>query len=328
MKLNRREAEAIMNTTTTRRNGKRKTSGTRKSNSAINKQKVRRLSWFDRFLRTLPFSEDEIRRGFTWLVMVGIVIILLLAARSFGLGEAAYLQYSNMAAKAGFKVKSVETTGMERSDQLKIYKLTLSQMDLAMPMVDVDKIRNDLMKNGWVKEARVTRRLPDTLIVEIEERNPAAVWQRGGTLSLIDDEGVVLQNVPAGKTGGLPTLNGEGANKQAVALAELINQAPSLKPQISGASWVGNRRWDLTFKTGETLALPEGEEAAAKALLNFARMDGIQRLLGRDIIHFDLRDPSRMYLRKTPKVVPKSDTEDKNEKSETKTTDSKDKVSA
>lgn len=317
-----------MNTTTTRRGTKRKPSNNRKSGAVSNKQKIRRLSWFDRFLRTLPFSEDEIRSGFTWLVMTAIIIALIMAARAFGLGDAMYVQYSDMAAKAGFKVKSVETTGMERSDQLKIYKLTLSQMDLAMPMVDVGKIRNDLLKNGWVKEARVTRRLPDTLVVEIVERNPAAVWQRGGVLSLIDDEGVVLQNVPASKTGGLPTLNGEGANKQAVALSQLIGQAPSLKSQISGASWIGNRRWDLTFKTGETLALPEGEEAAAKALLNFARMDGVQRLLGRDIIHFDLRDPSRMYLRKIPKVIPKSDTEDKETKSDTKKSDAKNKVSA
>ena len=314
-----------MSTTTTRRSAKRKASGTRNSS---NKQKVRRLSWFDRFLRTLPFSEDEIRRGFTWIVMAGVAIILIIAARAFGLGDAAYHEYSDLAAKAGFEVKSVETSGMERSDQLQIYKLTTSQMDLSMPMVDLEKIRSDLMKNGWVKEARVTRRLPSTLVVEITERNPAAVWQRGGTLSLIDDQGVVLQNVPAGKTAGLPMLNGEGANKQAVALSELINQAPSLKPQIAGASWIGNRRWDFTFKTGETLSLPEGEVAAAKALLNFARMDGIQRLLGRDIIHFDLRDPSRMYLRKTPKIEPKSDIEEPEKKSGQKTSDVKDKVSA
>jgi cell division protein FtsQ len=314
-----------MNATTSRRNVKRKTASAR---SAGNKQKVRRLSWFDRFLRTLPFSESEIRRGFTWIVTAAVIAILFVGARAFGFWDMAYKQYSDLAAKAGFQVNHVETSGMERSDQLKIYELTLSQMDRAMPMVDLDKIRNDLMKNGWVKEARVSRRLPDTLVVEIVERNPTAVWQRGGTLSLIDDQGVVLQNVPASKTGGLPTLNGEGANKQAVALAELIAQAPSLKPQIAAASWIGNRRWDLKFKTGETLALPEGEKAAAEALLNFARMDGIQRLLGRDIIHFDLRDPSRMYLRKTPKTDPKSDKDDKDKKSESEDSDSKDKVSA
>jgi cell division protein FtsQ len=84
----------------------------------------------------------------------------------------------------------------------------------------------------------------------------------------------------------------------------LLDRATALKAQVVGASWVGNRRWDLRFKSGETLALPEGEQAAAEALLNFARMDGIHRLLGRDLIHFDLRDPDRAYFRKAPKVEP------------------------
>jgi cell division protein FtsQ len=87
-------------------------------------------------------------------------------------------------------------------------------------------------------------------------------------------------------------------------LNELLDKATALKAQVSGASWVGNRRWDLRFKSGETLALPEGEKAAAEALLNFARMDGIHRLLGRDLIHFDLRDPDRAYFRKAPKPEP------------------------
>jgi cell division protein FtsQ len=60
----------------------------------------------------------------------------------------------------------------------------------------------------------------------------------------------------------------------------------------------------LQFQTGETLALPEGEVEAAKALLNFARLDGVHRLLGRDLIHFDLRDPNRAYFRKAPKAEP------------------------
>ena len=102
----------------------------------------------------------------------------------------------------------------------------------------------------------------------------------------------------------MPTLNGTDANRQTVALNALLDQASALKAQVSGATWVGNRRWDLQFETGETLALPEGEAAAAKALLNFARMDGVHRLLGRDLIHFDLRDPDRAYFRKAPRAEP------------------------
>jgi cell division protein FtsQ len=281
----------------------RKTPAKRKK-AATPRRKVRQISWLDRFLRTLPLSEEDIQRVFTWIVVVALAVLALAAAQWFGLTAAAYQQYAGLAAKAGFQVQRVEITGMERVDQLKVYELVLAEKDRAMPLVDIDKVRADLLEYGWIKDARVSRRLPDTLAVEIIERQPAAVWQREGKYSLIDAEGTVLQNVKAGEAGELPVLNGTDANQHAVALNELLDKASALRAQVSGASWIGNRRWDLRFKSGETLALPEGEKAAAEALLNFARMDGIHRLLGRDLIHFDLRDPDRAYFRKAPKAEP------------------------
>lgn len=276
----------------------------KRKKAATPRRKVRQISWLDRFLRTLPFSEEDIQRVFTWVVVTALAVLALAAAQYFGLTAAAYQQYAGLATKAGFQVQRVEITGMERVDQLKVYELVLAEKDRAMPLVDIDKVRADLLEYGWIKDARVSRRLPDTLAVEIIERQPTAVWQRDGKFSLIDAEGVVLQHVKAGEGGELPLLNGTDANRHAVALNELLDKASALKAQVSGASWIGNRRWDLRFKSGETLALPEGEKAAAEALLNFARMDGIHRLLGRDLIHFDLRDPDRAYFRKAPKVEP------------------------
>jgi cell division protein FtsQ len=277
---------------------------TKSKAKAAPRRKVRQISWLDRFLRTLPFSEEDIQRAFTWVVVTALAVLALAAAQYFGVTAAAHQQYAQLAAKAGFQVQRVEVTGMERVDQLKVYELVLAEKDRAMPLVDIDKVRAELLQYGWIKDARVSRRLPDTLAVEIIERKPAAVWQRDGKFSLIDAEGIVLQNVGSDEGGELPVLNGTDANRHAVALAELLDNASALKAQVVGASWIGNRRWDLRFKTGETLALPEGEKAAAEALLNFARMDGIHRLLGRDLIHFDLRDPERAYFRKAPKAEP------------------------
>src|SRR3546814_16143270 len=62
---------------------------------------------------------------------------------------------------------------------------------------------------------------------------------------------------------------------------------------LAGATWVGNRRWDLRFRSGETLSLPEGEAEAKAAIAKFAHMDGANRLLGRGILRFDMSDPSR-----------------------------------
>lgn len=283
---------------------KRKSPSRAKPKTAAPRKKVRQISLIDRFLRTLPFSEDEIQRLFTWVVVAGLGVAAIFAAQWSGLTAAAYQQYGQLASKAGFEVKDVEVTGMERVDQLKVYNIVLAEMDRSMPMVDIEKVRADLLQYGWIKDARVSRRLPDRLAVEIVERKPTAVWQRNGKYSLIDAEGTVLENVTAAEVGELPLLNGDDANRHSVALGQLLDKASALKAQVAGASWIGNRRWDLRFKTGETLALPEGDKAAAEALLNFARMDGIHRLLGRDLIHFDLRDPERAYFRKAPKPEP------------------------
>jgi cell division protein FtsQ len=164
-------------------------------------------------------------------------------------------------------------------------------------LVDVSEIRRRLLGYGWVKDARVSRRLPDTLVIDIVERTPAALWQSDGRLALIDSEGVVLDRVPVDRMPDLPLLIGPGANGQEEQLGRLMEAVSTLKPQLASATWVGGRRWDLNFQSGETVALPEEEEAAKAALMKFARLDKQSGLLGRGIVRFDLRVPGKMIVR-------------------------------
>jgi len=164
-------------------------------------------------------------------------------------------------------------------------------------MVDVSAIRDRLLQFGWVKDARVSRRLPDTLVIDVVERTPAALWQNQGQLALIDSDGVVLDRVPISRMPDLPLLIGPGANSHSRQLDRLMASVPTLKPQLASASWVGGRRWDLNFQSGETVALPEGDQLASAALQKFAKMDRSTGLLGRGILRFDLRIPGKMIAR-------------------------------
>src|SRR5687767_15916406 len=74
----------------------------------------------------------------------------------------------------------------------------------AQPLVDVAAIRQRLLQFGWVRDARVSRRLPDTLVVDIVERRPAAIWQHNQRLALIDMDGVVLEAVRLDSMPDLP----------------------------------------------------------------------------------------------------------------------------
>ena len=265
---------------------------------------ARQTSWFDRLLQSLPFTQAEVQRFLTYAILGVLLIAALLVANWFGVPQSAYRQYGELTAKAGFKVEDIEIVGTRRVDQMKVYDIILERAKGPILLVDIDAIRQDLSEYGWIKDVRISRQLPTKLYVEIIERKPVAVWQNEGRYQLLDDEGEVLDSITEGQIGSMPLVTGANADKQLVALRELLDKAQSLKSQVAGASWVGNRRWDLRFRTGETLALPEGDELAAQALVNFTRMDGIHRLLERNIIHFDLRDPDRMYMREAPKAKP------------------------
>jgi cell division protein FtsQ len=277
---------------TIRRGGKRPTVKARSRKTA-----QRGATRWSRMMAAMPFSQDALDRFVTATMIVMVAGAAVGVAILSGLPGYLGREAAQAIGRAGFEVKRVEVTGIDRMERLTVYAIALDQHSMAMPLVDLDKVRAQLMQYGWIEDARVSRRLPDTLVVDIVERKPAAIWQHNQTLSLIDAKGVVLEPVDINAMPELPLLIGRNANRESIALTNLIERAPALKPMLASATWVGNRRWDLRFQSGETLALPEGEEAAGKALVRFARMDGVQRLLGRGYVRFDMRDPTKFVAR-------------------------------
>ena len=208
------------------------------------------------------------------------------------------------AGDAGFRVRSIEVQGTRHMDPKPIYAIALGQKAASLPLVDVAAIRGQLLGFGWVKDARVMRRYPDTLVIDIVERTPAALWQDGTMLSQVDREGVVLGRVPVSAMPDLPLMTGAGANAHASELLGLLDQAPAIRAQLVTANWVGQRRWDLKVASGEVIALPEGADAARQALAKFARDDKVNGYLGRGYVRFDLRIPGKMVVRMAHDVAP------------------------
>lgn len=239
------------------------------------------------------------RRVAGWLVAMALILAGIASLLALQVPQQVGLALAEAIGRAGFEMRRVEIKGAQRVSRLDVYNVAFDQPGMAMPLVDLETTRERLLGFGWVKEARVHRRLPDTLVIQIVERTPVALWQRENALHLVDGEGVVLEPVRIENMPDLPLVIGEGANRQLAALAALFEQAPHLRPQVASATWVGARRWNLRFSTGELLALPEGQEAAFRALRNFARMDQQTQLLGRGFARFDMRIPGRFIVRVT-----------------------------
>lgn len=285
-----------MNTATIRRNNGR--GANRNGTPAPRPRRGKGL--FERIGDALPFDEDQLHKLITLVMALVLIALLWLAAMFFGVPAMIYAQISDIAARAGLQVAKVEVHGTAHMDEQPVKYMALDEIDHSMLGLDLPGLRQRIMTMGWVQDARISRRLPDTLVVDIVERKPIAIWQRDGQLALIDATGTVLTGVDPSIMPHLPLVVGPEANHQTAALAKLIEAAPELKSKIVGATWIGNRRWDLKFATGETLALPEGTAEAAAALGSFARMNRDQSLLGRGYIRFDGRDPERFVARVPP----------------------------
>ncbi len=256
----------------------------------------------------LPVEQASANRLARWAFGLFAVATLGVAAVAMEVPAKVGAAAGEAMGEAGFRVRSVDVTGVQRMDSRPVFQIALDQKSMAMPLVDVAGIREKLLRYGWVKDARVSRRLPDTLVIDIVERQPAALWQDKSRLSLIDSDGVVLDRVKVSDMPDLPLLVGPGANAQSEKLGALLGEVPTLKPQLESASWVGGRRWDLNFQSGETVVLPEGETDAKNALAKFAKLDKSAGLLGRGIKRFDLRIPGKMIVRLPQVPTPAADT--------------------
>lgn len=273
----------------------------RASSGAKRKGKAKPVGLFDH----VPISQKTLRRIGTWAFVLALIVVAVATAFAFRLPQKIGTFIGEQVGAAGFAVTRVELRGLNRLSASEVTKTALDQPSQAMPLIDLDEIRDRLIaKYRWIREVRVHRRLPDTLVVEIDERVPAAVWQQDRQLQLIDNEGVTLQPVRADALPDLPLVVGPGAQHRIGALNALFEAVPALREPFAGATWVGGRRWDLRFKSGETLLLPEGDEAAAAALRRFAEVNARRGLLGGNFLRIDMRIDGRMIvqLKQTPQA--------------------------
>jgi cell division protein FtsQ len=260
-----------------------------------------------RIAKKLPVDQARANRLAGLVLAAFMLAIALVVLVALDIPAKAERAAGTAIGEAGFTVSGYQIVGINHMDRSLVDRVVNAELKRAsdeagtakapQALVDVARIRGQLLGYGWVKDARVSRRLPDTLVIDIVERTPAALWQNQGQLALIDGEGVVLDRVPVDKMPDLPLLIGPGANGQAQQLGRLMDSVPTLKPQLASATWVGGRRWDLNFQSGETVALPEGESDAGKALGKFAKLDKSNGLLGRGVVRFDLRVPGKMVVR-------------------------------
>lgn len=196
---------------------------------------------------------------------------------------------------AGFRIVSIALSGHHHVSREEVLAVAGITGTTSLVFLDVDEARERLKANPWIADATVLKLYPGALQIGIRERAAFALWQKDSRVSVIADDGTVLEPYVSRGLLRLPLVVGSGAQLRAKDILGLLDLHPSLRDFVRAAVLVGERRWNLRLENGIDVLLPEAD--AATALDRLVELDREKRLITRDIVAIDLRLPDRVTVR-------------------------------
>ena len=227
-----------------------------------------------------------------------IVLAGLLVVHSAQTGGTAARVQKSFARAIDLRVQSIEIKNRSNTPEpLLRAALGVSVGDPILGF-SVSGARDRIESLSWVENVAVERRLPGTIVVDLTERRPFAIWQNQGKFQLIDRNGQTVTNEDVAQFASLPLVVGGGAPPYAAALLDALEKLPDIHDRVAAMVRVGDRRWNLQLKNGIVVMLPEGQDDVALQRLH--ELQASQTLLDRPLVFVDLRLKDRLNVRAKP----------------------------
>jgi len=234
---------------------------------------------------------------------VAATVLMLLGSAVFGIVRGGHLDEltsalsdtrNAIANSAGFRITSVAINGRKQLSQDEVLAIGGVNGRSSLLFLDAAAVRDRLKANPWIADATVLKLYPGELQIDISERSAFALWQQDGRLSVIADDGAVLEPYLSRRFISLPLVVGKGAETRARDFLALLARYPQVRSVTKAAIFVGERRWNLRLKDSLDVRLPENDVGNALAALS--KLDKEDKLFSRDIVAIDLRLPDRLMV--------------------------------
>jgi len=190
-------------------------------------------------------------------------------------------QLDGWAAKSPcFALRAVKVQGLRRATEKEILRLAGVAPGMNLWSLDPAAVAQAMAAHPWVRTVEVTRSLPDTLQLRVEERAPVALASLGD-LYVVDAEGAPFKRVSPAETLDLPLLTGitrEQAEKDPAGTAARLREALAVADVYQHA-----------FDRPRLSEIQLGESA-----FELITTDGVRVVLGRDDLDGQLRRLQRV----------------------------------
>jgi cell division protein FtsQ len=141
------------------------------------------------------------------VVVIALTSAALVLQRHDGPRQGSMIeQLDTLAWQLGLGLDQVEATGMRFTSDAAILDAVDMPNVRSFLSLDAAAVKRRIERLAWIDTARIERRLPNVLAIEVTERKPFAVWERGARDLLVDQGGRQLAAVARGAAPGLPRL--------------------------------------------------------------------------------------------------------------------------
>jgi cell division protein FtsQ len=234
---------------------------------------------------------------------IAATVLILLGSTGFGIVRGGHVDEltsalsdtrNAIANSAGFRITAVAINGRKQLSQDEVLAIGGVNGRSSLLFLDADAVRDKLKANPWIGEATVLKLYPGRLQIDIVERSAFALWQQDGHLSVIADDGAVLEPYVTRRFTSLPLVVGKGAETRARDFLALLDRYPQVRAVTKAVIFVGERRWNLRLKDGLDIRLPEID--VGNALASLSKIDKDDKLFSRDIVAVDMRLSDRLIV--------------------------------
>jgi cell division protein FtsQ len=197
------------------------------------------------------------RRWLAWKYVVAVVLLVVLVVGGV------WLVYFSSA----LAVKGVEVDGLSRLREAQVRAAAAVPDGEPLARVDLDRIRSRVQAMAGVRSADVTRKWPDQIRIDVQEREAVAVAQVAGQLRGMDADGVLFEDY-AEAPPGLPRVEvGAGTGSDALREAALVIAAlpADLRDKVDHVEVSSVDEISLDLRDGRTVAWGSAAEPTEKA---------------------------------------------------------------
>lgn len=211
---------------------------------------------------------------------------------------------------SALQVSTIRVKGNRHLAQGEVMALLEGLRGQHILLTDLDSWRRRLLGSPWIEDAGLRRVLPSTVEVVIRERQPMAIARLNGSLYLVDEQGLVIDDyspnyaqldlpIVDGLTDGTPK-DGPSIEPARAALASrligTLEGRPELLQRVSEID-VTNPNDAVLVLESDSTALHVGSDQFAERLQSYLGLSEALHARVPDIEYVDLRFADRVYVR-------------------------------